>query len=285
MWPVFVFGTGRCGSTHMQRLITLSTYCWIWGEHEGFLAPLLESVSRCAASQRLEANVFRASARTDDELISDMSFGSERLSWLNRFQESEFRTEVALLLDKVFRPGLPRGWTEWGFKEILYGLDNNAPAILLHLFTNATAMFTFREPKSTIQSMIRTWSPQLLWSHSSLGDLVKIYKIRVWRWKIVMRYFLNYRERYGNRITFVSRDKLKLPVTEVLQTVGLQSTRALSVAPEITNRGPNIWPEWARKKFDELYREDETECMDLFTRACQQSDADFSTRRPHIDLF
>src|SRR5271163_3720140 len=130
MWPIFIFGTGRCGSTHVQRLITLSTCCWVWGEHEGFLAPLLQSVRRYDTSSALDRNVFRASWRSDDELISDMYLGSEPLSWLNRLDKQDFQTEVRSLIDRMFRSRVPEGWTQWGFKEIRYGLDNNAPAAL-----------------------------------------------------------------------------------------------------------------------------------------------------------
>src|SRR5271169_3298385 len=157
MWPVLIFGTGRCGSTHIQRLITLSTPCWIWGEHEGFLEPLLRSVSRYGESICLERTAFRSGSRNDDVLISNMALGSEGISWVNRFDRGWFRTEVSSLIDRMFRSDLTKGWTHWGFKEIRYGLHNNAPVVLLDLFPTATAVFTFREPKSTIESMIRAW--------------------------------------------------------------------------------------------------------------------------------
>jgi Sulfotransferase family len=275
MWPVFVFGTGRCGSTHIQRLITLSTCCWIWGEHDGFLAPLLESVSRYEASQVLEQTVFHANPRSDDQLIADVALGSERLSWLNRLDRIEFRTEVASLVDRIFRSRLPQGWAQWGFKEILYGLDNDAPAALLRLFPTATAVFTFRDPKSTIKSMIRTWSPDIFGGSPSIHALCNTYMLRARRWKTLMSYFIKYREGEGKRIIFISDDKLKRPIEEILQTLELPATRAIRHGLEITNPGPKNWPVWATAKFDELFGGDEAECLDLFTRACVESDADF----------
>jgi hypothetical protein len=35
------------------------------------------------------------------------------------------------------------------------------------------------------------------------------------------------------------------------------------------------WPGWASEPFNELFAKDEAEFLDLFTRACAQSDADF----------
>ena len=275
MWPVFIFGTGRCGSTHIQRLITLSTCCWIWGEHDGFLAPLLDSVSRYDASQVLKQTLFDAGPRSDDELISDMALGSEKVSWLNRLDRTDFPIEIASLVDRIFRSRVPKAWTEWGFKEILYGLDNDAPATLLRLFPKATMAFTFRDPETTIKSMIRTWSPDLFIGPQSTHALCNAYMQRARRWKTLMNYFLKCREREGRRIIFISADKLKRPTEEILRTLELPITRGMPKSLDITNPGPKNWPAWASMKFDELFAGDETSCLDLFTRACIESDVDF----------
>jgi Sulfotransferase family len=276
MWPIFVFGTGRCGSTHIQRLITLSTCCWVWGEHEGFLAPLLESVRRCETGSALDRNVFRAGWRSDGQLISDMTMGSDQLAWLNRFDKEEFRVEVASLVDRMFRFPVPEGWTQWGFKEIRYGLDNNAPVALLTLFPTATAIFTFREPKATIESMIRAWGkPGLLNGPEPSGSFLATYKNCSVIWKKIMKYFLNHRQAADGKILFVSGDKLSRSVEEILRTFGLPLGRKIPQLVGTTNSGPKNWPSWARVKFDELFTADEPECRDLFIRACAASDTDF----------
>jgi Sulfotransferase family len=276
MWPIFVFGTGRCGSTHIQRLITLSTCCWVWGEHEGFLAPLLESVRCYETSPGLDHNVFRGGMRSDDQLILDMSLGSEHLSWLNRFKRNEFQSEVAALIDRFFRSRVPVGWAEWGFKEILYGLDNNAPYWLLRLFPNATAIFTFREPKITIESMIRTWSPELLNSTVNVDEFTQTYKERSRRWKVLMTYFIELKKNFPGRITFISSSKLKLPISDLLTVLGLPLNREIRDGLPITNVGFSNWPNWASDRLDELFALDEHEFEDLFVRACFESDADFA---------
>src|SRR4051794_29192490 len=51
--PAFIFGTGRCGSTHLQRLISLRTDTWIWGEHDGFLNGFLRSFEQFTTSPPL----------------------------------------------------------------------------------------------------------------------------------------------------------------------------------------------------------------------------------------
>jgi Sulfotransferase family len=275
MWPVFIFGTGRCGSTHIQRLITLGTDCWVWGEHEGFLAPLLASVRNLETSKALERNVFSCGAQTDDDMIFEVLSGSSRLSWINRLDKAAFRAAASFLIETTFRSQIPKGWTEWGFKEILYGLNNNAPAILLELFPSATSVFTFRQPKSTIESMIRTWSPELIVGSPSPTRLSEIYAERVRRWKVMMHYFLGLRSE-TKRIVFVGESQFKRGSNDVFRALGLVPTRIIPNNMGITNSGPSKWPEWAKLTLDELFTADKDECNDLFRRASLHSETDFA---------
>jgi hypothetical protein len=275
MSPIFVFGTGRCGSTHLQRVITLSTQCWIWGEHEGFLEPLLESVNRYETGQRLNRFVFSRASRDEQQLVAEMAGGSEMLSWLNLLKKDEFRAEVISLIDRMFRSRIPEGWTDWGFKEIRYGLDNNSPEILLSLFPHATAVFTFREPRSTIESMVRTWSPKLMREAPNIAKLTNIYRSYRLRWTKVTKYFLDCDIRFGRRLVFVSADKLGRPTEEILDALGLAPARAIPVGLGVTNGGPGELPAWISNKFDELFAEEASACADLFAQACSRSDADF----------
>jgi hypothetical protein len=275
MSPIFVFGTGRCGSTHLQRLITLSTRCWIWGEHESFLEPLLTSVSRYETSPRLKRFVFDRAPRDEGQLIADVAAGSQMLSWLNLLDKDEFRAEVTSLIDRMFRSRIPEGWSNWGFKEIRYGLDNNSPEILLDLFPDAAGIFAFRDPRSTVESMIRTWSPQLSGEAGNIDKLTKLYFSYTVRWKKVISYFLGCDTRISHRMVFISVDKLDRSTDEILGALGLAPVRPVPAILPITNRGPRKLPEWASSKFDELFAEDAAACLELFARARARSDADF----------
>jgi hypothetical protein len=276
MWPVFVFGTGRCGSTHVQRIITLSTSCWIWGEHEGFLEPLLDSVRRYGRSELLDRTAFRFAEEREDHFIAEMAQGSDRLSWLNRFKREEFQTEVALLIDRMFRSHVPNGWTQWGFKEIRYGFNNDAPQVLLNLFPAATAIFTFREPSRTIQSMIRAWGrPGLLDDEAQSKNFCDTYTNCARVWATVVEYFCQYRQNEDKRIWFLSDDKLNRPTDRLLETLAIPRSREISKNFSITNVGPKKWPMWANRKFEELFSKDETKLKDLYIRSCTASDADF----------
>jgi hypothetical protein len=275
MSPVFVFGTGRCGSTHLQRLVTLSTRCWIWGEHEGFLEPLLEAVNRYETGHRLNRFVFSRASRDDGSLVAEMTAGSEMLSWLNLLKKDELRAEVISLIDRMFRSHIPGGWTDWGFKEIRYGLDNRSPEILLSFFPEARGVFSFREPRSTIESMVRTWSPKLMREAPNIEKLTNIYRSYRLRWTKVTTYFLNCGTQFGSRLVFVSADKLGRPAEEILGALGLMPARAIPAGLGTTNGGPGEVPAWISNKLDELFAEESSTCSDLFAQACTRSDADF----------
>jgi hypothetical protein len=278
MWPIFIFGTGRCGSTHLQRLLTMSTRCWIWGEHGGFLEPLLEAIRTYETSEGLEKFVFGRAPRNDERLVSDMMAGVDMLSWVNEFDKDALRAEIISLIDRMFRSRVPKSWDQWGFKEIRYGLDNNTPSMLLNLFPDATSVFTFRDPKGTIESMIRTWAPGLLDASLSVEELWKTYQICCNRWLTIIDYFLKHREQVDSRIIFVSSDKLNRPTQEILTTLGLSPTRPSPDHLVTTNRGPAKISERARSIFDELFARKASVCLDIFARACALSDADFGAR-------
>jgi hypothetical protein len=273
--PIFIFGTGRCGSTHLQRLITLSTQCWIWGEHEGFLESLLDSVNQYETGQRLERFVFSRGARDQARLVAEMAAGSDMLSWLNLLDRDEFRAQVIALIERMFGSRIPEGWTDWGFKEIRYGLDNNSPEMLLSFFPEATGVFTFRDPQNTIESMVRTWSPKLMREAPNVEKLTHIYRSYRLRWSKVTKYFLDCGSRFGGRLVFVSDDKLARPTEEILSTLGLISVRETPARLGMTNRGPRELPEWMGSKFEELFAEEASVCSELFVQARARSDADF----------
>ncbi len=140
MGPVFLFGTGRCGSTHLQRLISLNTTIWVWGEHDGFLNPLMRGLKAYEGSAALKRAVFDAALPDSDSvLVERVRSEAMILSWLNRIDRDTLRDELRRLIERMFSRGVPRGWTGWGFKEILYGGPEDTPALLLDMFPGAGA--------------------------------------------------------------------------------------------------------------------------------------------------
>ena len=161
--PVFIFGTGRSGSTHLQRLISLNTYVWVWGEHGGFLDNLLTGMVAYENCPELKSLVFEGQLPEEDaHLVELMRSENGFPVWLNRLRPGDLRTEQRELIERLFSRGVPQGWTGWGFKEPRYGGSNNTPAHLLDLFPAGIAVFIFREPSETFAIGMRSWFPEQL---------------------------------------------------------------------------------------------------------------------------
>jgi hypothetical protein len=280
--PVFIFGTGRCGSTHLQRLISLRTDIWIWGEHDGFLTGFLRSLEQFKTSPALAQNVFSDDANRDDATLRRlMTEGSPHLSWLNRWRPASCDIEARFFLDRLFRGPLPNGWAEWGFKEILYGHENDSPRLLLDLFPMARSAFAFRHPRDTIVSMLRSWSPQLLREESSAAELKNVYAERAARWRGIVSYFCELRRTAGKAIVFISEAALDHDQDEMLAKLGLSgSIRTEPIELGRTNVGLPEISTWATNLIDSLYAEHVCELEELYRKAAAFSAADLHGAPP-----
>jgi len=278
MGPVFIFGTGRCGSTHLQRLISLNTEVWIWGEHNGFLAPMLDSISRFEDSVELRQQVFDASPAPDDAaLVARMTGGSRLLSWLNRFDRTTVRDELRVMIDRLFRTPLPQGWSQWGFKEILYGLHNDAPALLLQLFPLSTAAFSFRHPKATIESMLRSWDTAILNDSNKMDKLEERFAERASRWETLTNYHLELKAVAGRRMVFVSLEDLVTRPPAIFRALDLPLRPGSGLrSPSITRWGQTAMPPRAQPLIDKLYAHRRERLEDLYSQAMDIAASDLA---------
>jgi hypothetical protein len=275
MPPIFVFGTGRCGSTHLQRLLTLNSTHWIWGEHHGFLMPLLRSVDRYEKSREMEKFVFSRDGVTDQRLIDEMFSGAPAVPWINRLSRKTFGAGVAALIDSLFRENIPAGWSHWGFKEIRYGIDDDSPRILMQLFPGSVAAFTFRDPEITLQSIIQSWHSELLEPAAPPAALEQRYRANVARWIKMVLYFLELKQEQPGRLVFVSADKLGRPIDEFVEKFGLIRVDRQATTLEPTNARKRGLPEPAIDRLSALFSEEAAKCEDVFGRACHVSEDDF----------
>jgi len=254
--PCFVFGTGRCGSTHLQRLISLRSTTWIWGEHEGFLIDLLAAMQRFEASASLNKDIFDNPRLADENHMRQaMLDGVGNLAWMNRFSRHQLRQELTALIDRLFRQHLPEGADDWGFKEIRYGWENDVPRILLELFPSASAAFVFRPPQDTITSMVATWTPVLCRDRAYVSQLESMCRVYAERWKALMLYFLDLKSQGSQRLDFFSVDDLDSEPESLLARLGLEmrTDNAPQAPLASTNRGPKQIEDWARTVIDQCY--------------------------------
>jgi hypothetical protein len=267
--PVFLFGTGRCGSTHLQRLVTLNTEVWVWGEHDGFLNPMLRGLAAYEGSPALKRAVFDAPLPEDDAaLVERMRSETAILSWLNRINRDSLRNALREMIEKMFSAGVPRGWSGWGFKEILYGGPDDVPGLLLDMFPECRAAFSFREPAATMESMIRSWTPALARDIDKIGDIPKHYEYRARKWLMLMRYFVALKRARPDRIAILDTEALNAPAERVLHALRLPRRADLGgdTIPA-TNRGPRERADAAGQMMAACFEKWRDEMMDIYDEA------------------
>lgn len=150
--PVFIAGSGRCGSTLLQSILNTNADFLIWGEHGGFLRQVAEayyqSHPRFPDRERL----------TEAERIQNLRDPRRWPAWDNLCGEEGFRERFQAFVRSFFADPGGRA-SRWGFKEIRYPGDaeDRTLEFLFECFPEASLVVLAREPRSTIFSMLSRW--------------------------------------------------------------------------------------------------------------------------------
>ena len=162
----FLLGTGRCGSTLVQRLINFAPEAIIWGEHGGFLNPIAAGYFRILTNQNLERVVYQKPGFYNPARIINnrKDICNSEISWMNDFQKDAVKSSFKQFIESIFCSKLPQSISCWGFKEILYGKYKNDLSIdmLLELFPESKNIIIVRHPLDTIVSMSAAWHGKLI---------------------------------------------------------------------------------------------------------------------------
>ena len=207
--PVFLLGTGRCGSTFWQTLLCRAEGLWVWGEHAGFLRHMLRSRQLLAMAPEFPA--------CDDpplgphDVAAPSPANAMRLAWNNGFRLPDLDDELRGLIDGLMRRRLPAGKSRWGFKEIRYGdllagEPDTGARHLLELFPGATMVLTLRHPRATIESLLGIFK-QPFRAHAEapldLTVLHRKYEHHARRWRCVTDELLDLQGEHGDRVVTV----------------------------------------------------------------------------------
>ncbi len=202
--PVFLLGTGRCGSTFFQKNICKLPDLWIWGEHDGVVGRLLDWVQQTKESESLNRFSYsRRDCNPKNLLNADLSLDATKFAWINGFRTGDLDEIVKNTINQLMTIGLPEGKSRWGFKEIRYGMSDNTPERLLQIFPNSKIIHTLRNPYDTIESSLFSWNGKEIMDALSIGDQKKVlfeYNNFLSRWCDITNYYLNLATSYPNRV-------------------------------------------------------------------------------------
>ena len=158
--PIFLLGTGRCGSTLVQRILNSSPEVLILGEHNGFLISLAEAYFSLTSTPNVRKWIFDPGFDTNEMIAAarDPKFFS---AWLNSFTIKRVRYNFRRMIAGVLADEIDLVHVRWGFKEIRYGENDRVLPMLLELYPEASYIFIFRNVMDTIKSMLTAWRPNL----------------------------------------------------------------------------------------------------------------------------
>ena len=155
-FPIFLLGTGRCGSTLLQKILNSVDTVVIYGEHGGFLKDVAKAYFLNLEDKMIEKYIMSQNVAGKDpisvfETLKDPQLWSAWTNWYNRHT---VRDNFRDFIESFFNPISMREKLHWGFKEIRYGLDDRVPEMLADLYPQGRFVFLVRHPVDFIASKI-----------------------------------------------------------------------------------------------------------------------------------
>ena len=155
-FPIFLLGTGRCGSTLLQKILNSVENVMIYGEHGGFLKQVAAAYFLNLEDKMIEKYIMSQNVAGKDphsvfETLKDPQLWS---AWTNWYNQETVKDNFRDFIESFFNPVSLKQKVHWGFKEIRYGLDDRVLEMLADLYPDGRFVFIFRHPVDVIASKI-----------------------------------------------------------------------------------------------------------------------------------
>lgn len=153
-FPIFVLGSGRSGTTLLQRILNALPHVAISGEHGGFLAPLAEAYFERLLTGETAQKVTRPDrvGVAYEHFVSKLREPERWPAWEQWWDREDCAKHFRGLVENFFRPPPAVTMPHWGFKEIRYGAQDRTLDFLRDLFPQARILFIVRAPNHTVAS-------------------------------------------------------------------------------------------------------------------------------------
>lgn len=155
-FPIFLLGTGRCGSTLLQKILNSVDNVMIYGEHGGFLRQIAEAYFLNLEDKKIEKYIMSQNVPGEDP-----TFVLERLkdpqlwtAWMNWYNRETVKKNFRDFTESFFNPIALGRKVHWGFKEIRYGLNDRVLEMLSDLYPKGRFIFMVRNPLEVVASKI-----------------------------------------------------------------------------------------------------------------------------------
>ncbi|MGD8313507.1 MAG: sulfotransferase [Syntrophobacterales bacterium] len=155
-FPIFLLGTGRCGSTLLQKILNSVENIMIYGEHGGFLKDVAKAYFLNLEDKMIEKYIMSQNVAGKDPHSVFETLKNPQLwsAWTNWYNQETVKNNFRDFIESFFNPGSLKQKVHWGFKEIRYGLNDRVPEMLADLYPNGRFVFIVRHPVDVIASKI-----------------------------------------------------------------------------------------------------------------------------------
>jgi len=155
-YPIFLLGTGRCGSTLLQKILNSVDNAMIYGEHGGFLKQVAAAYFLNLEDKMIEKYIMRQNVAGKDPISVFETLKNSHLwsAWTNWYNLETVKNNFRDFIESFFNPISMKEKVHWGFKEIRYGLDDRVPEMLADLYPDGRLVFIVRHPVDVVASKI-----------------------------------------------------------------------------------------------------------------------------------
>ena len=155
-FPIFLLGTGRCGSTLLQKILNSVENVMIYGEHGGFLKQVAAAYFLNLEDKMIEKYIMSQNVAGKDPHSVFQTLKNPQLwsAWTNWYNHETVRNNFRDFIESFFNPDSLEQKVHWGFKEIRYGLNDRVPEMLADLYPNGRFIFIVRNPVDVVASKI-----------------------------------------------------------------------------------------------------------------------------------
>ncbi len=156
--PLFLLGTGRSGTTLIQRFLNSHPDIMLWGEHQGFLEDLANSYFALKEHPSMHEYAYKNVAPANcEDLLGFYKDPKKWQAWTNWFVPENVDDFYRTMLESIFNPEQVGKHKVWGFKEIRYGENPDVLRFLQCLYPQAVFLSVVREGLNVVESQLTTF--------------------------------------------------------------------------------------------------------------------------------
>jgi len=224
---LFIIGSGRSGTTLVQRLFNSFPNIMIWGEHSGFLKDMAEAYFTLTLNSSMkEYSYTQPLPDKGGDLLVHYKRPERWQAWNNWFQPSDVKNIFRAHLESFFNPKGTAKSLIWGFKEIRYGTNDRVIEFLAELYPNAQFVFATRNGLNTLERQLTTFYQ----GESKFLAIKRILQlsivIRISReWVIQNRHLMKLADQNGDNFHFIQYEGILKDISiliPVLKNLGVE---------------------------------------------------------------